>query len=109
MMGYGIFALAYSGFALARSPAQAVLLFIFYGLYYGLCEGVGRAYASDLAPKETRATALGAYHTVTGIAALPASIFAGLLWDHVGAFAPFAFGAGLSIVALLLFAMLIKK
>ena len=34
-----------------------------------------------------------------GIALLPASVIAGLLWDGIGAAAPFIFGGGLSLLS----------
>ena len=50
---------------------------------------------------------LGIHATLVGIALLPASLVAGLLWDKFGPRAPFLFGADLSLLAacLLLFGM----
>ena len=53
-----------------------------------------RALVSGLSQTRLRGTALGAYHTTVGVAALPASLIAGLLWDFYGAPAPFLFGGG---------------
>ena len=41
-----------------------------------------------------RATAYGAHATVVGLALLPASIAAGVLWEHVSHAAPFVLGGG---------------
>jgi predicted MFS family arabinose efflux permease len=76
-----------------------------------MTQGVLRAMVADLAPREQRATAYGIYHAATGLALLPASVLAGLLWQGVGPWsgfgprAPFLFGAGLSLMALALFTL----
>jgi MFS family permease len=100
--GFVVYALVYVGFALVGETWQVWLLFAFYGLYYAMTEGVGRAFIADLAPTELRGTAFGLYFAATGLALLPASIIAGILWDTVGPWAPFAFGAGWSALAALL-------
>jgi len=97
--GLLIFALVYAGFAFAHQGLVVWPLFAIYGLYIALTDGVSKALITDLAPKEQRATILGTYGTLTGIAALIASVAAGLLWDHVSAAAPFAVGAGAAVAA----------
>jgi predicted MFS family arabinose efflux permease len=95
----------YLGFALAHSASAPWLLFGLYGIPYAATEGMSRAYVVDLAGPERRATVLGAYTLVLGLAALPASFMAGLLWDGVSHSAPFVLSAalmGLSSLALLL-------
>jgi len=42
---------------------------------------------------------LGLHSTVTGIALLPASVIAGVLWNRFGAAVPFIFGAVMSLLA----------
>jgi len=101
--GFGLFAAVYAGFALAVTPWHIAGLFVSYGVCMGLTEGVQRAYLATLAPHERTATAFGLYHMVVGIAILPASLLAGILWDAVGPAAPFWFGAGMASLATLLF------
>jgi MFS family permease len=101
-LGYGV---VYLGFALARSAVSPWLLFALYGIPYAATEGMTRAYVIDLAGPEKRATVLGAYTFVLGLAALPASFMAGLLWDGVSHSAPFFVSAalmGASALALLI-------
>jgi MFS family permease len=62
-------------------------------------DGVSRALVVDLVPPETRGTALGLHAATAGIAALPASVIAGVLWSSVSPAAPFLFGAVLAAVA----------
>lgn len=105
IFGFAGYALVYLGFALAGSPLAPWLLFGLYGVPYAATEGMTRAYVVDLAGPERRATVLGAYTFVLGIAALPASSMAGLLWDHVSHSAPFFVSAGLmALSSLALFA-----
>ena len=109
--GWGIYAIAYLGFALA-SPTwpviYVILLFGLYGLYYGVAEGVTRAFVADLVPKEKRGTAYGLYHGSIGLSLLLASVTAGVLWEAINPAAPFFFGAAMAGAAMLGFALLIK-
>jgi len=100
-LGWAIYALVYLGFALASSLWQIWLLFAAYGIYYGIVEGVARAFVADLVPEERRGTAYGLYHGVVGLTLLPASLIAGWLWDSFNPAAPFYFGAGLAFLAML--------
>jgi MFS family permease len=105
IFGFAGYAIVYLGFALAGSPVTPWFLFGLYGIPYAATEGMTRAYVVDLAGSARRGTVLGAYTFVLGIAALPSSSVAGLLWDHVSHSAPFFVSAALmaaSAVALLL-------
>ena len=104
LFGFVLFALVYAGFALATSVWQIAGLFISYGLYMGVADGVQRAYLATLIPGEQKATGFGLYHMVVGLAILPASLIAGFLWDAIGPAAPFAFGATMATLAAVLFA-----
>ncbi|HEY1204435.1 MAG: MFS transporter [Bryobacteraceae bacterium] len=97
--GLAVFALVYAGFGLARGPGWVWLLFAVYGLYQGLTDGTSRALVVDLVSPGLRATALGVYAMATGLAALPASVIAGLLWQKVGPAAPFLYGAATAALA----------
>jgi MFS family permease len=79
-LGYSVFGLTCLGFIFSNSLAPLVVLFLLYGVFYALVEGVQRAYASDLASRGLRGTALGTFHTSIGLAALPAGVVAGILW-----------------------------
>jgi len=103
ILGYLVSAGVYCGFALARSPLSAWVLFALYGLYIAMTDGMQRAYAADLAPKEVLGTAMGTFHALTGLALLPASIIAGALWNLTpGHEWPFWFGAITGLAAALL-------
>jgi MFS family permease len=103
-IAWGLYAVAYAGFAMAGASSAVLPLWLIYGAYYGVNEAVGRALVADLARPDLRATAYGIVNAVTGLAILPASIVAGLLWDGIGQAAPFWFGAacaggGLALLA----------
>ncbi|MEJ2688102.1 MAG: MFS transporter [Gammaproteobacteria bacterium] len=101
LMGYGLFALVCIGFMAAHSLAPFTALFILFGLSYALVEATERAYVADLADPARRGTALGTYHMATSIAALPAGLVAGALWDIHPA-ATFLYGAVLAAAAMVL-------
>jgi MFS family permease len=109
ILGWAIYALVYLGFATASSPWQIWGLFIGYGIYYGVVEGVARAFVADLVPEVKMGTAYGFYHGVVGLTLLPASIIAGWLWDTVNPAAPFYFGAVLAFLAMLGLSVLIRE
>ena len=81
-------------------------------MYYALTEGVGRAFVADLVSAEVHGTAFGVYHAAIGLAALPASLLAGILWQGVGRWqgfgpaAPFLVGGGLALAAMALLSRL---
>ena len=64
-----------------------------------MSEGIGKAYITGLVSAGVRATALGLFYTVTGVASFLASFLAGLLWTYAGAAVPFYFGAFCSLAA----------
>ncbi|MER2604546.1 MAG: MFS transporter [Siculibacillus sp.] len=69
-----------------------------WGLHMGLTQGVLTAMVADTVAPERRGTAFGVFNFVTGLAALAASLVAGLLWETVGASATFLAGAGFATV-----------
>lgn len=106
--GYCIFGFTSVGFASATSAWQVLPLFALYGVFMGFVEGVQRAYVADLVVPQLRGTAMGGFHTATGLALLPASVIAGVLWEVIGSWAAFAFAAVLSFVAALLIVAAVK-
>jgi MFS family permease len=97
--GWIVYALTYLGFALARQAWNIWVLYAFYGLYYALTEGAGKALVAELVPDTNRGAAYGLYNASIGIMALPASVIAGALWTRVSSAAPFAFGATMAFAA----------
>ncbi len=77
------FGLAAAGLGAARSPAVAIAVFLALGLVAGLTESAERALIARLAPRRT-GRGFGAYHAVTGLAALPAALGFGALYQAGG-------------------------
>jgi len=100
--GWLVYAAVYAGFAGVATAWQAWGLFLVYGVYFGLTEGGERALVADLVPPDARASAYGVYHTAMGLAALPASLLTGWLWQAFGAPVAFATGAALAATAAIL-------
>ncbi|MHC1611331.1 MAG: MFS transporter [Candidatus Methanospirareceae archaeon] len=105
--GYLLFSVTCLGFAIFNSLPAFLVLFPLYGMVYAMVDGNQRAFISDLSAGELRATALGTFHTMTGIVRLPASLIAGFLWNMTPTHSlTFLFGTSVSIVAVLLFVLL---
>jgi MFS family permease len=103
VFGFALFAVVSLGFAFCNSLWLSIILFALYGVVFAAVDGTERAFVSDLAGADFRATALGTYHTVTGLAALPASLAAGFLWQHVSPVATFAYGGISAFIAVFVF------
>lgn len=110
LAGYTLYAGIYMAFGFI-SAQTGFLLWLFwplYGVYYALTEGVEKAFVAELAPAESRGTALGFFHTITGIGLLPASIIAGVLF-MLAPEAPFLFGGGMALAAVLIILLFVRK
>jgi MFS family permease len=99
--GWLIYAGVYFGFGFTQGSNSAWILFMVYGVYYALTEGVAKALVADFSPKEMKGTAFGWFHFVEGITLIPASIIFGALYGWSPKFA-FAFGACLALAAAVL-------
>ena len=105
--GYGMFGVTCLGFAFASSPLHAVILFMSYGVFLAIADTVQRAIVPDLISANLRGTAFGVLHGAVGLVALPSSFLAGTLWQIYGSAASFLVGAAVSIVASILFILLV--
>lgn len=105
LVGLVLFAFTYLGFAVAMSLPVFYALFVLYGLYAAATDGVAKAWLTSLCDKKDAATAVGFYAGWQSVAALAASMLAGLLWQFFGAAAPFAV-SGFAVVGVLGFMVL---
>lgn len=101
-VGWIVYALVYTGFAFVGAAWQVWVLFIVYGVYFGLTEGVEKALVADMVPEEKRGTAYGFYNMAYGITVFPASLLFGLMWDGLGPSAAFLISASVSLIAAIL-------
>ena len=110
MAGYALYAVVYIGFGFISS-SNSHLLWVFwplYGIYYAMTEGIEKAFVSDIAPQDSKATALGLYHTIVGVALLPASVIAGILFALASS-APFLFGGAMALVTVVILGLFVTE
>jgi MFS family permease len=100
--GYLIYSAVYAGFALLHTPQMVWFLFAVYGSYYALTEGAIKAWFTDLVPSASRASVFGVLNWVVGVAAFPASLLAGWIWQRYSPAAPFALSSVLAFLAAIL-------
>lgn len=99
LLAYSSYAVLCLGFAFASHAWQAWALFGLYGIHSATVNPASRALVAGLSRAHTRGTMLGMYHTSVGLAALPASLVAGVLWDKYGAPVPFLTAGLLALAA----------
>ena len=109
ILGYMIFAFVYFGFGIARTKTAIWGLFLIYGFYMAMTDGISKAFVADLVEQEKRGTALGIFHCAIGILGFFASLIAGLLWTAFGAPAPFLYGSITAVISCLAFLTLFRK
>jgi len=106
LSGWFVYFLTYVGFAYINKDYMIYVLFVVYGLYFGLTEGAEKALIADIIPGNELGTAYGFYNLSLGIAALPASIIFGFIWKAYDFRAAFITGALISLVASILLVFL---
>lgn len=97
------YAIIYVLFGFANHAWMVWILFAAYGIFYGLSDGIFRAYVADIVEEENRATAYGVLNTVIGIFLLPASVLMGLVWVQFSSQIAFIVAAGLGMVGFIIF------
>src|SRR4029078_9234135 len=100
--GWALFSAIYLAFALAVTGWQVWLIFLTYGFVYSLTETARNAMVTRLGPSERKGLAFGWFNFAIGVAALPASLVCGWLYQNFGALAAFGWGAILAAIAALL-------
>lgn len=95
-----VFALVTLVLARAQTSAAGVAAFLALGFVAGLSEPAERALVARLAPARP-GTGFGAYHGLTGVAALPAAVFFGWLYETQGASVALLASSGATVAAVL--------
>jgi len=103
ILGYLLFSLTSLGFAFLTSLPAFIVLFALYGITSAAVDANQRAFVADLSTEQLKATALGTFHTTIGLMALPASLIAGFLWQHIAPSITFIYGSILGFMSVLLF------
>jgi MFS family permease len=102
LIGSLLDALVYAGFAWSTAQWQIWILFPLYGVYLGLTQGALSALVADVVSEDLRGTAYGFISLACGLTLLPASIIAGVLWDHVSPASAFLAGSCFALAGTLL-------
>ncbi|WP_432257601.1 MFS transporter [Cupriavidus sp. TMH.W2] len=99
LLVWGLVLLIAADIVLAMSSHWAVTLcgVSLWGLHMGMTQGLLATMVADTAPADLRGTAFGVFNLASGLALLMASVFAGWLWDKLGA--AFAFYGGAAFCA----------
>jgi MFS family permease len=106
--GWILYAAVYAGFAFATHQASLWILFLVYGIYFGLAEGAEKALVADLVRPEQRGTAYGLYNLAFGITVFPASFLMGIIWDWKGPAVAFLVSAVLGATAAMLLLIFVR-
>ena len=102
-LGLALFAIAYTGLGLTRSPTVACLLLLAYGGFTACTDGVGKAWISGLAPGHLQGTAQGVFQGLGSAGILFAGIWAGLAWGADGRLPLLVSGVTAALLAVVLF------
>jgi MFS family permease len=105
LIGWSTFSLSFLMLGQVAGSSGLWAVSIFYGLCAGMSEGAERAIISDYALPRERGTAFGWYHLMVGLAAIPAGLLFGSVWQFQSAAAAFFFAGGLAAVAAVLLRM----
>ena len=106
--GWILYAAVYAAFGFVGSEAGVWVLFLIYGIYFGLSEGAEKALVADLVRPDQRGTAYGLYNLAFGITVFPASLLMGMIWDWKGPRAAFLISAVMGATAALLLLLLVR-
>jgi MFS family permease len=106
--GWILYAAVYAGFAYATNQASLWVLFLVYGIYFGLAEGAEKALVADLVRPEQRGTAYGLYNLAFGVTVFPASFLMGTIWDWKGPTVAFLVSASMGATAAMLLLILVR-
>jgi MFS family permease len=105
IVGWLAYAAIYLGFALAASAWQAWAIFLIYGFVYSLTEPTSKAMVTVLAGDERKGLAFGWYNFAFGVAALPSSLIFGWLYEKMGVWTAFGWGAAMAALAAVVVAL----
>jgi MFS family permease len=102
LLAGGLVVLVLADVALAYATGKPMLFVgvLLWGLHMGLTQGLLSAMVAGCAPNRLRGTGFGFFNLVSGIAVLPSSAIAGLLWTQIGPSATFLCGGAFAVLTL---------
>ena len=77
--GLLVFALVYGGLAYCDNWSERIGLFLLYGIYAAATDGISKAWITTICNKQEKATAIGTFAAFQSIAAMLASVIAGII------------------------------
>ena len=102
LTGWVFYAVIYLAFALATNAWQVWAIFLAYGFVYSLTEPASKSLVTRLTAAGQKGLAFGWFNFAIGVAALPASLIFGWLYERYGSLIAFGWGAALAAGAALL-------
>lgn len=108
-LGYVILIFGYLIVSFAESPAVLALGFLVLGLFPALTDGVARALAAELSPKERRAGAYGLVNATAGFGLMVAGVGGGYVWEHFGSGYALLLGGALVTLGVLVLSTIITQ
>lgn len=103
-VGWFVLAVVQLGFSFRTGLFTTLALFAFYGVFFALTEGSGRAFIAELVPLEARGSAYAVYYTMIGIAVIAGGFGLGHIWQASSPAVAFRIAAAGSLLSCLLFA-----
>jgi MFS family permease len=103
--GWIIYALIYLAFSQATTALQGWAFFLIYGVFHALTEPAERTLVANLVSSDRQGLAFGWFNFAIGVAALPASLIFGWIYQAYGAAAAFSWSAALAFAAVALLAI----
>lgn len=101
LTGWMVYTVTLFALAFVQQPLMLWAWSLALGFYFGLTEGAERALVRDLAVPEERGTAFGWFHLLVGMAAIPAGLLIGGLWNFYGITTAFLVSSMLAALATL--------
>jgi MFS family permease len=98
IIGFFVYSIVYTGFAITNSVSVYMLLFGLYGMYAAATEGISKAWISNIVSKNETGEALGTFSGFQSIAALIASSLCGIIWANFGASVAFLTAAATALL-----------
>lgn len=97
--GWLVYAAIYLAFSLATTAIEGWIFFLLYGVFHALTEPAERTMVVSLVGGEHKGLAYGWFNFAIGIAALPASLVFGVLYETFGGPVAFGWSAALALTA----------
>ncbi len=81
LVGWFFYALIYAAFGKIQSPTLLLMVFLIYGIYFGLVEPAEKALIASMSDPQHKGHAFGWFSMITGLLLLPANLLFSFLYD----------------------------